>query len=322
MIKLVSFSAACIVGLQLVGLGLVSAETYPTRRITMVVPFAPGGLSDVPMRILAPDLQARLGVPIVIENKPGGSGVLGATSVLRATPDGYTILVNAISDIQNLHYLRVPYSAVEDFDQIGMVTDGPPLVLVVNVNSPYQSLKDIVEDSKKPGVKVSFATSGPATSPAIAVMQLNALAGTKIEPVPYRGTSPAAAAILGGEVQGGFLYYASAKQMADSGQARAIGIATAKRFHGWASLPTFVELGYPEILHSGFVGLSAPRNTPPEIVATLNQALNEAVHSPAFRLRMEELGMSVPDQITPDGLKNYMRDETAIQAELAKQFGK
>src|SRR5215470_16900668 len=173
------------------------AQSYPNRPVTFVVPFAPGGLTDVPARVLAAEMQERIRVPIVVENKPGASGVTGATSVWRAEPDGYTLLVNALADVQNLHYIPVPYNAITDFALIGKITDGPPLVLIVNANPS----------------KVSFGTSGPATSPVIALTQLNSIAGTKIVDVPYRGSGQAAGAVATGEVQGGFAFYSSAKPL-------------------------------------------------------------------------------------------------------------
>jgi tripartite-type tricarboxylate transporter receptor subunit TctC len=123
----------------LIGVGLApdaSAQNYPSRPITFVVPFAAGGLSDVPGRLLADEMQKRMGQSIVVENRPGASGVTGASAVLRAEPNGYTLLVNALADVQNLHYLSVPYDPIKDFALIGMVTDGPPVVLIVNANLP------------------------------------------------------------------------------------------------------------------------------------------------------------------------------------------
>jgi tripartite-type tricarboxylate transporter receptor subunit TctC len=139
----------------LAGMGLpleARAQNYPSRPITFVVPFAAGGLSDVPGRMLAAEMQGRIGQSIVVENRPGASGVTGAQSVLRAEPDGYTLLVNALADVQNLHYLSVPYDPIKDFALIGMVADGPPVVLIVNANLPYKSVADIVAD-----VRANFA---------------------------------------------------------------------------------------------------------------------------------------------------------------------
>jgi tripartite-type tricarboxylate transporter receptor subunit TctC len=298
------------------------AQTYPSRPITFVVPFGPGGISDVPARLLAAEMQERVGQPIVVENRPGASGITGASFVARAEPDGYTLLINALADVQNLHYLPVPYDAINDFSLVGMIIDGPPLVLIVNATLPYRSVADVVADAKAHPDKVSFGTSGPATSPAIAVSQLNALAKTSIADVPYRGTAQAAAAVLTGEVQGAFVFYSSAKALADAGKVRALAIASPQRIARWPDIPTMSELGYSGFDHRGFVGLAAPARTPAAIIATLNKALNDAIHSSVFRERMELLGMSIPTDNTPETFTAFMRRENVRQAELAKLSGR
>jgi tripartite-type tricarboxylate transporter receptor subunit TctC len=297
------------------------AQTYPNRPITFVVSFAAGGLSDVPGRLLAAEMQQRIGQSIVVENKPGASGVTGGSYVWRAEPDGYTLLVNALADAQNLHYLPVPYSAVNDFALIGQVTDGPPVVLIVNANSPYKSVADLIADAKANPSKVSFGTSGPATSPAIAVSQLNALAGTHIVDIPYRGSAPAAVAVVTGEVQGAFVFYSNARSLHDDGKVRALAVASPQRMASWPEIPTMAELGFPGFDHRGFVGLAAPGKTPAPIVALLNKHLNEAINSDAFKRRMEPLGMTIPADNTPEKFAEFMRRETARQAELAKLTG-
>jgi tripartite-type tricarboxylate transporter receptor subunit TctC len=297
------------------------AQGYPNRPVTFVVPFAAGGLSDVPARVLAAEMQERIGQSIVVENKPGASGVTGGTYVARAEPDGYTLLVNALADVQNLHYLPVPYDALRDFALIGQITDGPPLVLIVNANSPYKSVADVVADAKANPNKVSFATSGPATSPAIAVSQLNALAKTSIVDVPYRGTGPAAAAVMSGEIQGAFVFYSNAKPLHDDGKVRALAVASPQRLANWPDIPTMTELGFPGFDHRGFVGLAAPGKMPAPIVAFLNKHLNDAINSAAFRRRMEPLGMTIPTDNTPERFAQFMERERAKQAELAKLSG-
>jgi tripartite-type tricarboxylate transporter receptor subunit TctC len=298
------------------------AQTYPNRPITFVVPFGPGGISDVPARLLAAEMQERVGQPIVVENRPGASGITGASFVARAEPDGYTLLINALADVQNLHYLPVPYDAINDFSLVGMIIDGPPLVLIVNATLPYQSVAEVVADAMAHPDKVSFGTSGPATSPAIAVSQLNALAKTSIADVPYRGTAQAAAAVLTGEVQGAFVFYSSAKALADAGKVRALAIASPQRIASWPDIPTMSELGFAGFDHRGFVGLAAPARTPAAIIATLNKALNDAIHSSVFRERMELLGMSIPTDNTPETFTAFMRRENVRQAELAKLSGR
>jgi tripartite-type tricarboxylate transporter receptor subunit TctC len=299
------------------------AQNYPNRPITFVVPFAPGGLSDIPARIVAAIMQEKLGVSIVVENKPGASGVVGATHVLHSEPDGYTLLVSALADVQNLHYIKVPYSAINDFALIGKIADGPPVVLVVDPKLPYKTLKELLADAKTNPNKISFGTSGPATSPAIALTQLNHAAGTKIVDVPYRGAGPAAAAVVGGAVQGTFTFYSIAKSLAESNKVRAVAVADSHRIAAWPDVPTMQELGYSNFNHGGFVGLAAPGKTPPQVTAVLNKALNEAIHSDLFKKRVEALGMTVPDAKTntPENFAAFMRTETARQAELAKLSG-
>jgi tripartite-type tricarboxylate transporter receptor subunit TctC len=266
-------------------------------------------------------MQERIGQSIIVENKPGASGVTGATSVLRAEPDGYTLLVNALADVQNLHYLPVPYDAVKDFALIGQITDGPPLVLIANAALPYKSLAELIADAKANPSKISFGTSGPATSPAIAVTQLNALAGTKIQDVPYRGSGAAAVAVVTGEIQGAFVFYSNARPLSDDGKVRALAVASPQRMASWPDIPTMAELGFPGFDHRGFVGLAAPGKTPAPIVAFLNKHLNDSINSAAFRSRMEPLGMVIPTDNTPEKFAEFMRRENARQAELAKLSG-
>lgn len=317
------FALALFSGLVASLVSSAQAQNYPNRPITFVVPFAPGGLTDVPARVLAAIMQAKIATSIVVENKTGASGVVGATHVWRAEPDGYTLLVNALADVQNLHYIKVPYNAITDFSLIGKITDGPPLVLIVNAKEPYKSLNDLIADAKSNPSKVSFGTSGPATSPAISLTQLNHAAGTKIVDVPYRGSGEAAAAVVTGAVQATFTFYTAAKPLADGGKVRALAIAGPKRIADWPDVPTMQELGYANFNHSGFVGLAGPAKMPLEIVAFLNKALNEAIHSDAFKTRMQALGMTIPETSlnTPENFAAFMRTETARQAELAKLTG-
>jgi tripartite-type tricarboxylate transporter receptor subunit TctC len=315
--------------LSLLGAVLVSAiwpvaahpQNYPTRTITFVVPFAAGGLTDVPARILAAMMQDRIGQNIVIENKPGGSGVVGGTFAVRVAPDGDTLFANSVADTQNLHYIPVPYNAIDDFAMIGMIVEGPPLVLIIDAKLPYKSLAELVADAKANPTKISFGTSGPATSPAIALTQLNSLAKTEIVGVPYRGSGEAARNVAAGGIEGTFAYYSQAKPLADDGKLRALAVASPHRIASWPDVPTMEELGYPNFDHRGFVGLAAPAKTPTPIVAFLNKHLNDVVQSEPFRQRMEALGMTSPSDNTPEKLSAFMRRETARQGALAKLSG-
>jgi tripartite-type tricarboxylate transporter receptor subunit TctC len=289
----------------------------------MVVPFAAGGLTDVPARVLAAMLQERIGQSIVVENRPGGSGSVGGAYAVRAAPDGYTLFANSIADAQNLWFLPVPYNAIDDFSMIGMIVEGPPLVLIVDAGLPYRSLAELVADAKVHPGKLSFGTSGPATSPAMALAQLNSLAKTEIAGVPYRGSGEAARNVSGGGgVQGAFAFYAQAKPLADAGNVRALAVAALKRIETWPEVPTMAELGFANFDYGGFVGLAAPAKTPAPVIAFLNKELNAVIHSADFRKRMEALGMTVPAaENTPGYLADYMRRETARQGDLAALTG-
>jgi tripartite-type tricarboxylate transporter receptor subunit TctC len=315
---------ATTVATLVIGFGYSAyAQNYPSRPISFVVPFAPGGLTDVPARVLAPLMQEKLGVSVVVENKTGASGVVGATHVLRAEPDGYTLLVNALADVQNLHYLKVPYNAIDDFTMIGKITDGPPLVLIINSELPYKTLKELIDDAAAHPNKISFGTSGPATSPAIAMTQLNHTAGTKIVDVPYRGSGEAAAAVVTGAVQATFTFYTAAKPLTDGGKVRPLAVAGSQRISAWPDVPTMEELGYPNFNHSGFVGLVGPPKLSQSIVSTLLKALNDSIHSELFKARMEALGMTIPPSANnaPANYAAFLRREMARQGELAKLTG-
>jgi tripartite-type tricarboxylate transporter receptor subunit TctC len=321
--RLTAYLMSAALAAAAVLVGAAQAEDYPSRPITLVVSFAPGGLTDIPARMLAPELQARLKQPVVVENKPGASGVIGTSYVIHAAPDGYTLLVSGISEVQNLFYIKVPYNVQTDLTTVGMIADGPPLVLAVPASSPFKSLADLIAYAKANPAKINMATTGPATSPAIAVSQLNALAGTNIVAVPYNGSGPAAAAVAGAQVQAGFVWLPSVSGMVSAGQVRLLGIATAQRLPVIKDVPTFAELGYKNFEHSAFVGLLAPRNTPASVIAILNKALNDAITtSPTFAKRLEPFGMTLPAQPnSPEAYHKYMAEQTEYQRKLAALSG-
>jgi tripartite-type tricarboxylate transporter receptor subunit TctC len=298
------------------------AQNYPNRPITVVVPFPAGGLTDVPARLAVTMLQDKIGQGVVIENRTGGSGVVGAAYAARATPDGYTLFANSLADTQNLHYLPVNYSPVDDFAMIGWIVDGPPLVLIIDAKLPFKTLAELLADAKANPRKYSFGTSGPASSPGLSLAQLNAAATVQIQAVPYRGAGDAAAAVAGGAIQGAFTFYSQAKPLADDGKVRAIAVASPKRLEGWPGVPTFIEQGY-KIDQRGFVGLAAPAKTPKPIIDFLSKHLNEVVQSDAFKTRMAQLGMAPPPAAdnTPEKFEKFMREEIARQGDLADLSG-
>jgi tripartite-type tricarboxylate transporter receptor subunit TctC len=298
------------------------AENYPSRTISVVVPFPAGGLTDVPMRLAASLLQDKIGQPVVIENRTGASGTIGAAYVARATPDGYTLHANSIGDAQNIHYMRLPYHPVDDFAMIGWIVDGPPLILVIDAKLPIKTVAELIADAKANPTKYSFGTSGPASSPNATLAQLNRVAGIQIQAVHYRGSGESATAVATSAIQGTFTYFSQGKTLVDSGRLRALAIAGSKRMEAWPDVPTFNELGF-KIDIRGFVGLGAPARTPKPIVAYLNKQLNEVLQTDRFKKPMAELGMAPPPppDNTPEKFEKFVRDEIARQGVLAELTG-
>jgi tripartite-type tricarboxylate transporter receptor subunit TctC len=298
------------------------AESYPGRTITVVVPFPAGGLTDVPTRLAASLLQDKIGQPVVIENRSGGSGTIGATYVARATPDGYTLHANSLGDAQNLHYMPLSYHPVDDFALIGWIVDGPPMILVIDAKLPIKTVAELIADAKAYPDKYSFGTSGPASSPNSTLMQFNAAAGIKIQAVPYRGSGEAATAVATSAIQGTFTFFSQAKALVDTGKLRVLAIAGPKRMEAWPDVPTLPELGF-KIDTRGFVGLGAPARTPKPVVAYLNKRLNEVLQTDTFKKPMAELGMAplAAADNTPEKFDRFMRDEIARQGVLAELTG-
>ena len=298
------------------------AENYPSRTITVVVPFPAGGLTDVPTRVAASLLQDKIGQPVVIENRSGGSGTIGAAYVARATPDGYTLHANSLGDAQNIHYMPLSYHPVDDFAMVGWIVDGPPMILAIDAKLPIKTVAELIADAKAHPDKYSFGTSGPASSPNSTLMQFNAAAGIKIQAVPYRGSGEAATAVATSAIQGTFTFFSQGKALVDAGKLRALAIAGPKRMEAWPDVPTLPELGF-KIDTRGFVGLGAPARTPKPIVAYLNRQLNEVLHTDQFKKPMAELGMVPPPAAdnTPEKFEKFIRDEIARQGELAELTG-
>ncbi|AMN44387.1 Bug family tripartite tricarboxylate transporter substrate binding protein [Rhodoplanes sp. Z2-YC6860] len=298
------------------------ADNYPNRTITVVVPFPAGGLTDVPVRLAASLLQEKIGQPIVIENRTGASGTIGAAYVARATPDGYTLYANSIGDAQSIHFMPLPYHPMDDFANIGWIVDGPPLILTIDATLPIKTIAELVADAKANPSKYNFATAGPASSPYATLMRFNAVAGTKIQAVHYRGSGEAATAVATSAIQGTFTYFSQGKALVDGGKLRALAIAGPKRMDAWPDVPTLIEAGF-DIDIRGFVGLGAPAKTPKPIVAYLNKRLNEVLQTDTFKKPMAVLGMAPPPAAdnTPEKFEKFFRDEIARQGELAALTG-
>lgn len=301
---------------------VAGAQQYPSRTVNFIVPFPAGGLSDVIARVVATELQKRIGGSIAVENRVGGSGTVGAGYVARSAPDGYTLLVTAIGDVTSLHYMKPSYNILTDFTHIALFADGPPLVLVVNPSLPYRSVAELVAGAKANPGKLSFGSSGPGTSPSIAISQLRSVAQIDIVDVPYRGVTQAAAAVMANEIHASFPFLASVRTLAEEGKIRALATTGQTRSPTLPNVPTMIESGFLGFEHEGFVGLAAPANTPPDIIDMLNKHIDAIVREEPFVKRFQPNGMRPPARNSPKDVAEYMSREVAKHRELAKLMPK
>jgi tripartite-type tricarboxylate transporter receptor subunit TctC len=302
---------------MMAGAQLASAQTYPARPVKLIVGYPPGGLSDVVARAIAQKLSERMHGSFVVENHVGASGTIAGGIVARAAPDGYVLLIDSPADVTNLHFMKVNYNILADFDHIGMVVEGPPLVLLVNPASPYKSVKNLVDYARSHPGKLNIGSSGPASPPSMAIALFQSMAKVKVVDVPYRGVVKAALSVAAGEIPATFTFQNTAKPLADSGKVRALASTSFTRSQSWPDLPTMIESGFPGFQFEGFIGIAAPAKTPSTMIDLINRNLNAAVQDPSFRAKFANYGMKPPDHNTPKDFQHYVEREVNRMGRLA-----
>jgi len=308
-------ATACLVLAPLVSF----AQTYPSRPIHIIVAFAPGGPVDVVARLAADKLPEILGGPVVVENRPSSTGNLGAQVVAKSAPDGYTILATSSAFAVNVSLSpNAGYDAERDFAPIVQAATQPN-VLVVNSEFPAKTLGELLEMAKTK--KLAYASPGAGTTPHLTGEHLfKAIAKLDVVHVPYKGAGPAAAAVVAGEPPIGSLAVTAPLPFVQQGRLRALAISSATRNRLLPDVPTFKELGYPEIEEYTWVGFFAPAGTPPEIVQKLNDGLNRVLQRSDVRERLEALTFE-PIGGSPQQFTDYVRTEVAKWAVVVKQTG-
>ena len=297
-----------------------SAATYPTRAIRLVVPFPPGGPTDVMARIVAPRLAEKLGQPVIIDNKPGASGMLGADAVAKAAPDGHTLLVNASIHVINPSlYPKQPYDAIADFAAIGNLAE-VPLVLSVNPKVPARSVKELVALAKTVATPLAFASSGNAAAQHLSGEAFKVAAGIDMLHIPYKGSAPALTDLIGGQVQLMFDSMPSSMPFIKSGQIRALAVTTPQRSSALPDVPTVAESGYPGFNMSTWYGVWAPAGTPAAIVQRVSSEIAAIVRAPDVRAQLDKLGAE-PVGNTPAEFTAFTKAELVKWAVIVKQSG-
>jgi tripartite-type tricarboxylate transporter receptor subunit TctC len=272
---------------------------WPERAIRMVVPYAAGGGADNTARIVAQRLGEILGQPIVIDNRPGAGGVIGADNVAKALPDGYTVLYDASAFGVNGALRKLPYDPVKDFIPVSLVATAPQ-ILVVGADKPYKSVADLVAAAKKEPGRLTYASAGAGTGSHLAAEMFNEQARIETLHVPYKGGAPALTDVMAGQVDMYFGNAASTLQNLGGGKLRALAVSSRKRIQGLDHVPTLRESGMPDYEVLEWNGVFLPRNTPRDIVDRLVRATREAVADPTVRERLLKAGLDPVGNSAPE----------------------
>jgi tripartite-type tricarboxylate transporter receptor subunit TctC len=299
---------------------IAQAQTFPSRPVTIIVPYPPGGLIDLVARALQPFLQTELGVPVVAENHGGAGGNVGAEMVARAAPDGYTLLLaNPSLAISPTLYKKLNYRATEDLAYVGRY-GSVANVLVVNPALPVKTAQDLIAYARKNPGKLNYGSPGYGTSPQLSSELFKSMTGTYIVHIPFRGAGPATAALFGGEIE--MMIDNIPPQVGNirAGKVRALAVTSLKRSSALPDVPTMDEIGLKGYEVVSWFGLATRAGTPREIVMRLNTALNNATRDPKLREILESRGSTVV-QGTPEDFLNFVKAETAKFAPVIKRTG-
>ena len=318
------FIAAAIAALGVVAMDrpALAQASYPTKPIRLIVPFPPGGSTDLIGRIAALRLGERLGQTIVVDNRGGAGGTLGTELVAKAPPDGYTLMIGSTSThaVAPGAYSKLGYDPVRDFAPISLVAVTPYL-LAVNRNVAAASLAEFVALAKRDPGKLNYASAGNGTTTHLAMEMLREAAGIEIVHIPYRGNGPAEAALLAGEVQALFGSMPALLQQAKSGQVRPLAVGTGRRSPAMPDIPAVAEQGYPGFEAALWLGIFAPAATPADIVARLARELRTIVASAEFRDAMEKNGADPISSATPAEFAEFTRQEIERYVRVIKGIG-
>ncbi|MGG5809052.1 Bug family tripartite tricarboxylate transporter substrate binding protein [Falsiroseomonas sp. CW058] len=299
-----------------------ACAAWPDRPIRVIVPFAPGGNADVVARLLQPRLQERLGQPVVIENRPGAGGSVGAQAVARAQPDGYTLLVgsNGPLSVNPVVQARLPYDVARDFAPVGMAMQVPHC-LAVQPGSPFRSVADVVAAARARPDTLGIGTAGVASATHLSLETFKATAGAALLHVPYRGGGAAVPDFVAGNIPMLFTEFSTALPLHQAGQARILAVASSTRLRALPEVPTMAEQGVRDFTAGSYVGVLATAGTPAEALATLAAALGAIVQEPDFRERMAVMGGEAAGGAvaTPEGFAQFIaadlqRSRVAAQA--------
>jgi tripartite-type tricarboxylate transporter receptor subunit TctC len=293
---------------------------YPERIVKLVVPFAPGGGTDVIARTLAQEMTRNLGATVVIENKPGAGTIIGTQAVAASAPDGYTLLMGTFANAVNPSLnAKLPYDPHRDFVPVALVARSFNIV-VVNPKSPIKSIADLIAAARTEPDKLSYGTFGIGTSAHLAGELFKNMAKVNLATIHYKGAAPAITDLIGGQIQVMFTTVASAASLIESGQLRALAVTSAERSPAFPDVPTVAEAGVPGYAAESWYGLFAPAKTPPDVIDRLNRSAATAVQSEAFERLGRNEGLVMIAR-PPEELDRYVRGEEARWRDVIQAAG-
>jgi tripartite-type tricarboxylate transporter receptor subunit TctC len=317
--RFVRFSLA---GILFAAAGAAFASDYPNRSVRIIVAFPPGGINDIVARVMAERLTQSLQQPVVVENRAGAGGTIGADVAAKSKPDGYTLLMGSVSNIAMApsQYKALPYDPARDFAPVALVAAAPN-VLVVHPDFPVSSVRELIAAAKQKPGGINYASAGLGTSNHLTVELLQVMTGVKLNHVPYKGDAPGTADVVAGQVPMIFPTLPVALPFIKAGKLRPIAVSSAGRSSLLPEVPTVAESGgLPDFEVSVWVGIFAPAGTSPEIVSKLNAEIARIVRVPAVRERLAGLGAE-PVGNSVESFASYIRTELAKWSKIAKAAG-
>ncbi len=297
-----------------------AADQFPTRPIRIVVPYAPGGNVDISARIVAPPLGEALGQTVVVDNRPGAGGNLGASLVTKSTPDGYTLLVGSSGplSVNPVIFKSLPYDSLKDFAPISTV-QAVPLVLLASPKSGFNSVADVIAAAKSRPGKVTMASAGAGTTNHFAIELFAQMAGVKVLHVPYKGSGPALSELLGGQVETMVDQLAASIGHIKDGRLKVLAVTTTQRSGALPNVPTLDELGYKGYQAATLLGLLAPTGTPKPVIDKLNAAIRKVMGNTVVSDRFRGLGTE-PGASSPEEFSKRIREELVQWQALVKKL--
>jgi len=284
------------------------AERYPSRPVRLVIPYTPGGGTDLVGRVLAEGISQAIGQPVIVENKPGAGTIIGSEMVAKSPPDGYTLLLNTGAHAINASLIKsLPYSTEKSFESIALVCRGPNM-LVTRADSPFKTVKDVIDYARANPGKLNYGSSGNGTAVHLAGELFKMMAKVNIVHIPYRGGGPAYTDLLGGQIDLVFGTAAGVGKYVSSGRMNALAVTSAERSPSWPQVPTIAESGVPGYVADVWYAVFAAGGTPADIVAVLNDAVRKTSQADLFHTRVENEGL-VAAVGTPQDLTRFVNAE-------------